>query len=57
MTEQEIFFAALDKGSPEERAAYLDGACGLDLALRRKVDERLSRKRSTVSCELPGACP
>ena len=36
-TEKEIFFEALDRGTPAERAAYLDGACGKDLTLRRRV--------------------
>src|SRR5262245_48122544 len=33
-----IFFAALEKVDPAERAAYLDEACGGDLDLRRRVD-------------------
>jgi hypothetical protein len=27
-----IFFAALDKGTPQERAGYLDEACAVDRA-------------------------
>jgi len=38
---ESIFFAALDKGSAEERAAYLDQACGPDLELRRCVERML----------------
>jgi serine/threonine protein kinase/WD40 repeat protein len=41
MTEREIFFSALDCDTPEARAAYLQGACGLDVTLRRKVEELL----------------
>ncbi len=37
-----VFFAALDKGSPAERAAYLDEACGGDDALRRKIERMLA---------------
>src|SRR5262249_28203172 len=37
-----IFFAALDKGTPEERAAYLDQACGQDHELRRCVERLLN---------------
>ena len=36
--EKEIFFEALDKNSPEERAAFLDGACGKKPALRARVE-------------------
>ena len=36
-TEKEIFFEALERGTPAERAAYLDGACGKDLPLRHRV--------------------
>jgi len=38
MTEREIFTAALNQGSPAQRAAYLDGACGGDAALRQRVE-------------------
>jgi sugar lactone lactonase YvrE len=40
MTEHEVFLAALDK-EPAERAAYLDGACGGDTALRRRIEALL----------------
>jgi WD40 repeat protein/serine/threonine protein kinase len=39
---ESIFFAALAKGSPAERAAYLEEACGPDLDLRRRVERLLS---------------
>jgi serine/threonine protein kinase/tetratricopeptide (TPR) repeat protein len=35
---ESIFFAALQKPTPAERAAYLDEACGGDLELRRRVE-------------------
>jgi serine/threonine protein kinase len=38
---ESIFFAALDKGSPEERASYLDQACGPDVELRGCVERML----------------
>ena len=36
-----VFFAALEKGSPQERAAYLDAACTGDPGFRRRVENRL----------------
>jgi len=41
MTEREIFLEALEMATPEARAAYLQGACGPDVMLRRKVEELL----------------
>ena len=40
-TEASIFAEALDKRSPDERAAFLDGACGSDAALRARVENLL----------------
>jgi WD40 repeat protein len=37
-----VFFAALEKGTPAERAAYLDEACAGDEALRRRVEALLA---------------
>src|SRR5262245_53661634 len=37
-----IFFAALEEGSPQGRAAYLDGACAGDPDLRRRVERMLA---------------
>jgi hypothetical protein len=34
LSERSIFEAAIEKGSPEERAAYLEQACGSDTGLR-----------------------
>ena len=39
---ESIFLAALEKGSAEERAAYLDQACGKDAELRLRVERLLS---------------
>jgi tetratricopeptide (TPR) repeat protein len=36
-----VFFAALEKVDPAERAAYLNAACGADVELRRRVDRLL----------------
>jgi len=49
MTEREIFFEALEMTTPEARAAYLQGACGRDVTLRRKVDELLKEHFSNDS--------
>ncbi len=37
-SEETIFEAAIQKSNPAERAAYLEGACGGDLELRRRVE-------------------
>src|SRR5438132_9299605 len=37
-----VFFAALAKVDPAERAAYLNEACGTDTELRRRVDRLLA---------------
>src|SRR5947209_9928177 len=46
MTEQSpaeaIFFAALEKGTAKERAAYVNAACGGDSNLRRRVERLLA---------------
>src|SRR5262245_37472153 len=49
MTEREIFLEALEITTPEARAAYLQGACGRDVTLRRKVDELLKEHFSNDS--------
>ena len=38
MNAEEILLAAVEKKTPAERAAYLDGACGPDAALRALVE-------------------
>ena len=42
LSERSIFEAAFDKGSPEERAAYLDQACGPNEGLRKNVEALLA---------------
>jgi len=50
LTEVEaIFQAALEKGSAEERAAYLDVACHADSDLRRQVERLLDAKQQLGS--------
>jgi serine/threonine protein kinase/tetratricopeptide (TPR) repeat protein len=39
--ERELFNAALERTTPEHRAAFLDGACGSDAALRARVEALL----------------
>src|SRR5262245_26322196 len=41
MTERDVFLEALEMDTPEARAAYLQDACGRDVALLRKVEELL----------------
>jgi serine/threonine protein kinase len=41
MTEEEIFHQALARRDPEERAAYLEQACGDDAALRASIEALL----------------
>jgi hypothetical protein len=41
MTEESIFAAALEQSGAAQRAAYLDGACAGDAALRRRVEALL----------------
>jgi eukaryotic-like serine/threonine-protein kinase len=41
--EKEIFLAAIEKATPAERAAYLDGACGKDSLLRQRVEGLLAK--------------
>src|SRR2546429_1378684 len=42
MSEESIFAAALEKRTPQERAAFLDAACAGDAALRRRVETLLA---------------
>jgi serine/threonine-protein kinase len=53
---ESIFFAALDKGTAEERAAYLDQACGPDTQLRGRV-ERLLQAHPQVGDFLQAPVP
>src|SRR6185436_5621516 len=49
MTEREIFLEALEIATPEARAAHLQGVCGRDVTLRRKVEELLKEHFSDDS--------
>jgi hypothetical protein len=44
-----IYFGALDKQTAQERAAYLDEACGADKALREQVERLLAAQPRTGS--------
>src|SRR5262245_51244256 len=44
-----IFFAALEKGSPQACAAYLDEACAGSPALRRRVGKMLAAQAQAGS--------
>lgn len=44
-----VFFAALEKGSPQERAAYLDEACAGDPGLRQRVEKMLAAQAQAGS--------
>jgi WD40 repeat protein/tRNA A-37 threonylcarbamoyl transferase component Bud32 len=46
--EREIFQAALDIGSAEERVGYVKGACGADAALLARVQELLRAQEATA---------
>jgi eukaryotic-like serine/threonine-protein kinase len=55
---ESIFFAALEKGSAGERAAYLNEACAGDEDLRRRVDRLLDAHPKVGSfLERPAAGP
>src|SRR5262245_59072229 len=41
MSERALFFEALDRADPAERAAYLDQACAGDAALRQRIEALL----------------
>jgi WD40 repeat protein/serine/threonine protein kinase len=57
MTERDLFEAALDV-PPQDRAAYLDGACGSDAALRQRLEALLSKQdRAGNFLELPVVAP
>jgi serine/threonine protein kinase/tetratricopeptide (TPR) repeat protein len=53
---ESIFFAALEQGSPGDRARYLEGACAGDAELRRRVERLLGAHLKVGSfLELPVA--
>src|ERR1700756_2909108 len=53
-----IFFAALERDTPDERAAYLDGACAGDPDFRRRVEKMLAAQAQAGSfLEQPAHSP
>ncbi len=42
-SEKEIFFDCIEKPTPQERAAFLDGACGNDPLFRRGIEDLLAQ--------------
>src|SRR5262245_4429109 len=50
MSERTIFMAALEKSTPEQRAAFLDEACAGDAALRARVEALLLCRGRGGSC-------
>jgi serine/threonine protein kinase/WD40 repeat protein len=53
--QREIFLKALEKPTSAERAAYLDGACGNDAALRAEVELLLQHHTAGGFLESPAA--
>jgi serine/threonine protein kinase len=51
--QRELFLKALEKSTPAERAAFLDGACGGDAALRAAVEILLADHREDSFLEQP----
>ena len=45
---EDLFHAALER-APEQRQAFLDGACNGDTELRRQVDRLLSKEEQAGS--------
>jgi hypothetical protein len=54
---ENVFSAALCKASLAERAAYLDGACGADAAMRERVEALLASHDAADSFLLRPANP
>jgi serine/threonine protein kinase len=50
---KDLFLAALEKATPAERAAFLDGACAGDAALRRRVEALLQAYDEPDSFPVP----
>jgi serine/threonine protein kinase/Flp pilus assembly protein TadD len=54
LSERSIFEAVIEKSSPQERAAYLDKACGNDAGLRREVEALLAAHDRLGDVSPPG---
>jgi hypothetical protein len=50
---EDIFCAAMELAAPAERSAYLDQACGDDLATRRRVERLLAAQSQAGSFLCP----
>ena len=50
---RDIYLRAVEKKTPQEQAAFLDGACGADLALRAKVEALLAENAEDSFLESP----
>ena len=58
MSERDIFIGAVQRDGPAERGAYLEDACGADVALRRRVEGLLEvYDRAGSFLEEPAAPP
>jgi WD40 repeat protein/serine/threonine protein kinase len=53
LSERTIFEAAIEKGSPEERVAYLNQACGSNSGLRKEVEALLAAHEQLGDIPLP----
>src|SRR4051812_4463436 len=49
LREQSLFIEALERHDPAERAAFLEEACGVNPALRRRIERLLQRHQETDS--------
>jgi serine/threonine protein kinase len=54
---RDLFLEALEKSAPGERAAFLDGACRENAALRREVEKLLANHREDTFLEASALSP
>jgi serine/threonine protein kinase/Flp pilus assembly protein TadD len=54
LSERSIFEAAIEQGSPEARAAYLDQVCGSDAGLRQEIEALLAAHDRLGNISSPG---
>src|SRR4030095_9568527 len=54
---RDLFLEALEKAAPAERAAFLDGACRENAALRREVEKLLANHREDTFLEASALSP
>src|SRR5262245_20076421 len=53
MTEETIFIAALEKGNPAERAAFLEVACAENPGLRQRIEALLASHNDVAFLRKP----